>query len=106
MSSRPLHLITTRNGRLEGRASLYRGDRKVVGAEAHAMTDHVRFGVSLDADEPSILIAAAAGPWLSLLVPISERLRQRLADVLRRELPHKSYDDVDVFEVSVHHGSV
>lgn len=101
----PLRLHTHRDGRLGGRGSLWSGDRKLASAEVHALTSHVRIGLSLDADEPSIVIAAAAGPWLSLAIPIPYALRERLAEVLLRGIPHQRYDDVDVFEVSIHHGA-
>lgn len=101
-----LRLITDRDGPLSGRASLYSDDRELASAEAHAMTNHVRFGVSLDADDSSIHFSAAAGPYLSLKIPIPDRLRARLADVFLRGIPHREYDDVDVFEVSLHHGGI
>lgn len=102
----PLRLITNRDGSLGGRASLYNDDRKLASAEAHALTDHVTLGVSLDADEPSINVKAAAGPWLSFKIPIPGKLRDRLAALVLRGVPHERYDDADVFEVSFHHGSV
>ena len=101
-----LRLITDRDGPLSGRASLYSDDRELASAEAHAMTNHVRFGVSLDADDSSIHLSAAAGPYLSIKIPIPDRLRARLADVFLRGIPHREYDDVDVFEVSLHHGGI
>lgn len=101
-----LRLITNRDGRLSGRASLRSNDRTVVSAEAHALTDHVTFGVSLDADEPSINVKAAAGPWVSFKIPIPSKIRDRLAALVLRGVPHERYDDADVFEVSFHHGSV
>lgn len=101
-----LRLITNCDGRLGGRASLRSNDRTVVSAEAHAMTDHVTLGVTLDADDSAIRVKAAAGPWLSIKIPIPGKLRERLAALVLRGVPHRPYDDADVFAVSFHHGSV
>lgn len=102
----PLELITNRDGRLGGRASLHSNDRTVLSAEAHAMTDHVMLGVSIDADDSAIKVKAAAGPWLSIKIPIPGKLRDRLAALVLRGVPHRPYDDADVFEFSIHHGSI
>lgn len=100
-----LHTHRDRDQILGGRASLWAGDRKIASAEAHALTSHVLAGVSLDADESAIIVKAAAGPWLSVAIPIPHQLRDMLADLLLSGLPHRPYDDVDVFEVSIHHGA-
>lgn len=95
-----------RHDRLGGRANLYHHDRRILSVNAHAWTDHVLLALELNADEPSIRLALAAGPYLSIDVPIPRQLRERLAARLLRGLEHHDFDDVDVVRVSVHHGGL
>lgn len=101
-----LRIVTSRDGRLGARASLLSNDRTVVKAEVHGATSHVLLSVSLDAEDSAIRFTVAAGPFLSLKIPISNGLRERLSALVLRGIPHGSYDDAEVLRLSAYGGRI
>ena len=101
-----LHVMSETLGR---RWSLYRKSTtdKLLSGSLYAWTQHVLFDLNIgEGDGAEVSITIAAGPYISLHVPIPYALQERLCAIVLRGIPHQSYSGADVIRVSIHDGAV